>query len=335
MRTIPRGKLRPELLEEIVLPFIGVDDPQVIIKPQVGFDAGAVELDGKCLVMSTDPVIGVPSNFFGFFMVHYSVSDVAMFGAKPRWLLPTIMLPEEFSTEELRNIMRQIDEECKRLGIATIKGHTGVYPGIKEPIGSSTVIGIASRERMVTSAGARVGDTIIATKSIGLETAVALAFKYERELNKKFGKELVNCVKGLVYSETCVDEALLAYEVGATAMHDATEGGLIVCLAEITRNSNVGCKIYESKLPRSAYVKKILDHFKIEPTTCSSTGTLVVTMNTQKALDYVDKLKKKGVQASIIGEIVDRRERNMFHRIDDRVEVFPKSVDDPYSRLLY
>jgi hydrogenase maturation factor len=335
LRTIARGKLRPELLEEMVLPFIGIDDPQVIIKPRVGFDVGVVELDGQYLAMSTDPVIGVPSEFFGFFMVHYSASDVAMSGAKPRWLLPTIMLPEGFPIEKLREIMHQIDEELKKLGMGTVKGHTGVYPAIEEPTGASTVIGTVTREEIVTSAGARIGDMIIATKSMGLETAVALAFKHEILLKEKLGDELVDHVKKSVFSETCVDEALLAHEVGVTAMHDATEGGLFICLSEITRNSSVGCRIYESEIPRTAEIEKILDYFDIEPTTCSSTGTLIVTMDVQKSSEYLKKLEKRGIQASIIGEIVDKKERNTFHRRDGRVDLFPTTVDDPYSHLLY
>ena len=335
MPRLVRGKLRSELLEEIVLPYVGIDDPQVIIKPRVGFDAGVVEVGDKCFVMSTDPVVGVPPEFFGFFLVHYSASDVALFGARPRWFLPTIMLPEGFSTGKLREMMRQIDGECRKLGVATVKGHTGVYPAIEEPVGASTVIGVASRSRLVTPGGAEVRDAIVATKGIGMETATALAFRYGRELSRKLGRDVVDSAKRLVYEETCVRDALISCEVGVNAMHDATEGGLIVCLSEIALNSNVGCKIYESRLPMPPATERILEHFQVEPAICSSTGTLVATMTAERAQEYLKKLKQEEIHASIIGEIVEKHEGNTFHRRDGKVEAFPKKVSDPYSRLLY
>ena len=58
----------------------------VIVPPKPGFDAGAHKISNNmCVVIATDPCLGVPMEWFGWFLIHYSASDVAVFGAQPRF----------------------------------------------------------------------------------------------------------------------------------------------------------------------------------------------------------------------------------------------------------
>lgn len=95
MKKIKLGKIDPERLRKMILPHLGTRNSRVLVGPEVGFDAGVFQVDNnKLMVVANDPVLGVPLDFFGFFMFHFSASDVAVFGAVPKYVISTILLPE-------------------------------------------------------------------------------------------------------------------------------------------------------------------------------------------------------------------------------------------------
>ena len=120
------GKLAPEELRNI----LGCikKNKQVLVPPLMGYDSGVYLLGDKCVVVSTDPCIGVPEEWFGWLLIHYAASDVALFGAKPeRWLSYLIPRPSEKnamilkknSTRFVRNYSNY--EESIERGIVTGK----------------------------------------------------------------------------------------------------------------------------------------------------------------------------------------------------------------------
>ena len=68
-------------------------DQRVVVSPQLGFDAGVHRLDNdRYLVVSTDPCIGVPEEWFGWLLINYVASDVALFGAKMEFCTVNLLL---------------------------------------------------------------------------------------------------------------------------------------------------------------------------------------------------------------------------------------------------
>ena len=61
-------------------------DSRVIIPPMVGYDSGVHIFDGKYMVVATDPCTGVPEDWFGYLLINYAASDVALSGAETRVL---------------------------------------------------------------------------------------------------------------------------------------------------------------------------------------------------------------------------------------------------------
>src|SRR5665647_1321646 len=77
------GKLAPEDLQKI----LGCikKDFRVIVPPMIGYDVGVHLLHGKYVAVATDPCTGVPKEWFGWLLINYAASDVALFGAKPEF----------------------------------------------------------------------------------------------------------------------------------------------------------------------------------------------------------------------------------------------------------
>jgi hydrogenase expression/formation protein HypE len=179
------GKLSTEELQKL-LSCIKPDN-RVVVPPQVGFDAGVHRLGDKYVVVATDPCVGVPEEWFGYLLINYAASDLALFGARPEFCTITLMGPKTTHPQKFQTVMKQVCNAAEELGVAIVRGHTGTYDGISELIGVCTAYGTVTQERLITPANALPGDLILCTKPIGLETAVNFALMHKAQAQKLFG----------------------------------------------------------------------------------------------------------------------------------------------------
>ncbi|MBP1912986.1 AIR synthase family protein [Thermococcus stetteri] len=326
---LPPGKLRNDLLREVVFPNLGVEDVKVVYGPREGFDSAVLEYeDDHYLVVATDPTLGVPEGTFGFFVYHFASSDVAVFGARPRWLVVDLLFPEGTSREFLETMMKDLNAECHKYGSTIIGGHTGVYPSISEPTATTTAMGIVRKDELKLPL-AKPGDKIVVTAKVGLEFAVSAAYFRAGELSKVLSKKELMRLKRSFYFETVVPDALVAKPF-VRGMHDATEGGL-TALHEIADNSGVGFRVYSEKLHLDPLVRKVLDFYNLEPWSVSSTGTLIAITPPENVNSIITELLKNGILAFELGEFTEERDRVLVEEEEEKS--FPEFTEDPYVRL--
>ena len=182
---LPPGKIPPEKLKELVFNRLGAPGERVLIGADLGIDASAIDFGERVLVASTDPITGAEERI-GFYAVNVNANDVATFGARPKWFLVSILLPEGSDEKTLEGIMEDLHRSASRLGIAIVGGHTEVTPGLKRPIVVGTMLGEVERGKLVTSNGAKPGDAIILTKWAGLEGTSIIASERAEELERAF-----------------------------------------------------------------------------------------------------------------------------------------------------
>lgn len=328
------GKLSTENLKKL-LSYIKKDS-RVIIPPLPGFDSGVHLINDKYLVVSTDPCIGVPEKWFGWFLIHYVASDIALFGAKPEFCTINLLGPPTTKPQVFYKIMKQACSAADNLEMAVVTGHSGTYEGLSTMVGTCTAYGMASKDKLITPGGAKPGDYILCVKPIGLEIVVNFALTHKALAEELFGIERIRKLVKLVPLQSCVREALLLAGMdGVHAMHDATEGGLTAALNEMAEASKVGFKIEFEKvqIPKEVYtLQKYFQLSEEQILSMSSTGTILAAIN-PKAKDEVQKaLKKINVKSSILGVFI----KNM-HRIivkNGKETPFPKKADDPYERIM-
>ncbi len=323
------GKIDRATFDKLIFPRLGKADRSVLVGPQHGVDAAVIELpDGNMMVIAEDPTFGMPvlMPHFGWAIVHICASDVAVLGVKPRYLTICLMLPPGTPDSTLENIWVEMHEECLKLGIAIVGGHTGIYPGIGYPLnGGCTVIGIGKKSELTPASNAKVGDRVIMTKGPAIEATGVLALQAEKALEKRFGAALVEKGKKLFFEMTVVKDALTAAP-HAHAMHDATEGGLLNGVYEIAAASGTGVTLYEDRIVIPPEVGAVCEYFKIDPLISVSEGTLVITASADKSPRILSDLKKAGIDAWDIGEITPK-ERIFVRRSGRRQELQPVMVD--------
>ena len=136
----------------------------------IGYDAGVHRLGDQYVVVAADPCTGVPEEWFGWLLINYAASDVALSGAKPQFCTITLLGPRPTDPASFQKLMKQTCKAADELDIAIVRGHTGMYDSVKEVLGVCTVYGTVKPEKLITSGGAKPGDYIFCTKPLGAET---------------------------------------------------------------------------------------------------------------------------------------------------------------------
>lgn len=331
MRSFRTGKIPSDILVRNVFGYKGKADPSVLLGSSIGEDAALVSLGDNVLVLKTDPVTGTTSDI-GWLAVHINANDIACRGARPRWFLCDLLLPEKSDVTILDEIMRQVDRAAREIGVAVAGGHTEVTPGLRRPIVVGCMIGVTKMKKFVTSNGARPGDSVIMTKSIGIEGTSILASDFARKLRARSSAQLVTKGKSLGRLISVVDDAMTAVRAGGVhAMHDPTEGGLLQGIWELAEASKVGFHIHESNINVKPETKRICSILGVNPLRLMSSGCLLVAADKRRSSAILERLKKNGIQSSIIGAFTPRRMGRKLVSLDGSVaEIGPSERDELY-----
>jgi hydrogenase expression/formation protein HypE len=328
------GKLTGEELKKLLN--CVRSEPRVVVPPMPGYDAGAHLIGDKCLVVATDPCIGVPDDWLGWLLINYAASDVALFGAKPEFCTITLLGPPATVPSVFQGIMKQVCVAADELGMAIVRGHTGTYAGLSKVLGVCTAYGIATKEKLVTPGNAKAGDLILLTKSLGLETLVNFSLTLTALAERLLGTKTAKTLASQARSQSCVKEALLLAEInGVHALHDATEGGVTAALNEVAEASKLGFNVDFEKIPISPEMLTLQRHFRLtdeQILSSSSTGTIIAAVDPNSKQEIEKRLPKIGVSVSYVGTFT-REKTRMLMQNGERKQ-FPQIADDPYERIL-
>jgi len=232
------GKVPPDALLRSVFPFLGMRGRGVIIRTGIGRDAAVIGRGTRVLVFSTDPITGTTAHI-GAHSVVINANDIATTGAKPIWYLCTLLLPPGSNEALLRRIMMEIDEASRELEIEVIGGHTEITAGLTRPIIAGFMVGEESAGKVLSANAGRAGDSILLTKTSGIEGTAILASDYEERLHLQPSR--LGQAKRLSKRISVVKEALAIAKIpGVHAMHDPTDGGVLNGLCEIAESSRLG-----------------------------------------------------------------------------------------------
>lgn len=340
------GKLKKELMENLIYRNLGLSDENLAVPPMSGVDFSVIDIGDFSLIIEVDPFFVVPEYGWersAWFAVNILASDVAVSGVQPKYLFVDLNLPLQMSEDDLEKLWLNTHKECLRLGITIAGGHTGWYYGTDFPmIGGAVMIGITSKGNYVTPQMARPGDYVLMTKGPGIETAGILAVMFPEVIEKYYGKEFAMLAEKIFWEQSVVEDALTLAKIGlksgVTSMHDATEYGVWGALHDIKDASGYGIRVFEDKLFVKQEVVKTIELFsrltriEVDVYTSISEGTLIATVKPEKALEAINLLKEKNIQASIIGIVTESNEVELVKKDSSREKISRPDVD-PFWQL--
>lgn len=306
------GKISPDIFRELIYPRLGAASPDVLIGPRSGVDAAVVNLGGKAVSLTTDPVFIVPEYGWeraAWFAINILLSDSVTSGLKPKYLTIDLNLPMGITKDQLSLVWQVIHDQCASNGVSIVTGHTARYENCGYPfVGGATVIGEGELNQYVGPEFVKPGDKIIITKGPAIEACGIFAAMFPGFLARKFGADFSRKAQDIFYKMSVVEDALVAVSVGVrdngvTVMHDATECGIWGGLYEIAEAAGMGVTIEKDQIVIEDGVKEICALFGIDPFASISEGTLLLTCRAHKAEAILSALAAKGIKASVAGEI--------------------------------
>jgi hydrogenase expression/formation protein HypE len=330
MSLLP-GKLPPAVLQSL-LRYRGAADRRVILGPAFGEDAAVIDLGSQYLILKSDPVT-FTADEIGWYAVHVNANDIAVMGAQPAWFQATIIVPPRTTVATVRRIFRDIDRSARGLGIAVTGGHTEVSPAVTQPVVAGDMQGVLQRNRLVTSAGAKVGDALVVTKAAGIEGTSIIARSFARDARKVLGSAGQRDAARFHHRPgiSVVTEALLAARAGATAMHDPTEGGIAAALYELATASRKRLVVDLDRIPVLPHTARLCAHFGLRPLGLIGSGALLMTVPEPKLVSIVAALQHRHIPATCIGRVASGT--GVEARRDGKRVRFEWSQRDELTRL--
>jgi thiamine-monophosphate kinase len=290
----------------------------------VGDDAAVLEFKNTQTLVSTDLLIEgvhfdlsyVPLKHLGYKAVVVNLSDLFAMHATPSQITVSIAVSNRFPLEALEELYQGIGLACKNYNIDLVGGDT--TSSTQGLIISITALGSASKEKIVRRNGAKENDLIVVSGDLGGAYAGLQILEREKAVFKvnpnsqpdlssytySIGRQLKPEARGDVI------DLLNSLEIVPTAMIDISDG-LSSELLHISKASQVGCHIYEEKLPIDPEVLSICEEFKFNSTTAALNGgedyELLFTID-QK--DY-EKIKNHPL-LTVIGHCADLKRGNQL-----------------------
>lgn len=344
------GKVSPEFFNEVIYPFLGSKRRDVLVGPQHGVDTGIIKIgDGNVLAVTTDPIYIVPQYGWekaAWFAWHILASDITTTGFPPSHVIVDFNLPMGITEEQFQTVWRVFHRESEKYGASIVAGHTARYTGTDYPmVGGATFLAVGPEESYLSPRMAKADDVLVVTKGAAIEATGIFANTFPETVRKNLGENVYKEASALFYKMSTVEDALTAViigvrEEGVTAMHDATECGVIGGIFEVAQSSRKGVYLKKEKIPVLPSVKEVCSLFGMDPYISISEGTLVITVRPHKVDELLEVLGEKGIEASIVGELTKKREFWIEEKgikkplVHPRVDPFWPAIDKAFRANL-
>jgi len=331
---LPVGKLPAALLADLLARYAR-PGPGVVVGPGIGRDATVLDWGDRYLVAKTDPIT-FATDTIGWYVVHVNANDMAAMGATPRWFLATVLLPEGRTTPAMaEEIFAQISRACREMEVSLCGGHTEITYGLDRPIVVGQMLGEVARDRLVTSAGAQVGDAILLTKGIAVEGTAIIAREKAAELIDDYPAEWITHCQNFLFNPgiSVVRDAQVVTAVARVhAMHDPTEGGLATGLHELAQASGVGLLIRREAIPILPETAVLARRFGLDPLGLIASGSLLIALPLDDAPVAIKALREAGIQAGVIGQVWEPA-RGVKLESGGQIDDLPHFARDEIARL--
>lgn len=290
----------------------------------IGDDAAVIDAGEDFVLISTDMLVEgihfdlsyMPIQHLGYKAVAVNVSDIAAMNGKAEQITVSIALSNRFSLEAIDALYAGIKSACDSYGVDLVGGDTTA--SMSGLIISISVVGRVKKENVVYRSGAKPTDIICVTGDLGAAFMGLQILEREKEVfltnpDMQPGIEQYEYLVGRqLKAEARTDIVFELAELGIlpTSMIDVSDG-LASELFHLGKNSNVGVRIFEDKIPIDSLTFETAIEFKMDPVTCALNGgedyELLFTIS-QADFEKV----KNHADIHFIGYVHEKKEQNIL-----------------------
>ncbi|MEZ5920741.1 MAG: hydrogenase expression/formation protein HypE [Parvularculaceae bacterium] len=296
-------------------------------------DAAPLQLDpGAEILMTTDGFIVQPLEFpggdIGSLAVHGTVNDLAVSGARPRYLTLSAIIEEGLELRLLDRIAASAAAAAKEAGVRIIAGDTKVTPRGSGGGLYLTTAGVGEKPRNVCL-GMRFikpGDAVLVSGPVGDHGVAVMLAREDFDLKGDIRSDSANVI--------ALTQALLPLG-GLCFMRDPTRGGLATVACEIAAATGRQVRLYESAIPVRPAVSSVCDILGYDPYYLACEGRVVAIVEREISDEALARWQAlpEGEKAAIIGEVRDGAAHAVLETEIGGERILEELEDDPLPRI--
>jgi thiamine-monophosphate kinase len=291
----------------------------------IGDDAAVVDLGNEeVMLISTDMLVEgihfdlsyMPIHHLGYKAVSVNVSDIAAMNGKAEQITVSMALSNRFSVEAIDALYQGIKMACENYNLDLVGGDT--TSSTSGLVLSITVVGRAKKSNVAYRSGAKVNDIICVTGDLGAAFVGLQTLEREKEVyladpNMQPNLQRYEYLVGRQLKPEARTDIVFDLEeanVIPTSMIDVSDG-LASEIFHLSKQSGVGVRLYEDKIPIDHMAYETAIEFKLDPIVCALNGgedyELLFT------IDKGDQEKlKKHPDIHMIGYVHERKDQNVM-----------------------
>lgn len=294
------GALSRQLTEQLIYPILRNDAYSELA------DATAFEIPGRTF-LTTDTYVVDPPFFpggdIGTLGVFGTCNDLAVCGARPRYLTVGLVLEEGFALADLRRVLESIRRAAEQAGVLVISGDTKVVPSGKGGgiFLNTAGVGEALGDHRLSARNITTGDSVLISGPVGSHGLAILAAREKLKIGASLRSDCAPLFP--------LCEALYGLGADLRFMRDATRGGAAAVLNEaVSGNAECGIEVEETAFPVTGAVAAASDLLGLNPLEIANEGVMVAVVARGAADEALSLLRsfEAGRRASRIGEVCER-----------------------------
>ncbi|MDP8266201.1 MAG: hydrogenase expression/formation protein HypE [Candidatus Aceula meridiana] len=266
-------------------------------------DGAVLDISGGKIATTTDSFVVYPLFFpggdIGSLAVHGTVNDLAMCGARPKYLTAGFILEEGLPMETLWRVVNSMQQAAQDAGVQIVAGDTKVVDKGKADgiFINTTGIGIIEHDREILPQSIEEGDVIVLSGDIGRHGIAIMAVRE--------GLSFESEIKSDAASLSDLVMKIFDTKASIKCLRDLTRGGLATSLVEIAKTSGLSIEIEEKKISVREDVNAACEILGLDPLYVANEGRFICFVPPQDA-DKVLKVMMshpQGKGAGIIGYV--------------------------------
>jgi len=218
------------------------------------------------------------------------------------------VFPESVKEREIKELTRKVDAACRKCGAVLSGGHTEISDLVTKTLITVTAVGKRVGEPLFLTR-AKAGMDLVLTKWVALEACAAITADIDRklQLDEHFNNNYLDPVKYYREYLSVEQEAIIAAENGAVAMHDLSEGGIFSALWDLTEAAKRGFEVDLRAIPITQEAVEISTFFDLNPYRLKSAGSLLIVCEDGALMEKC--LEACEIPAKKIGRITDNNDK--------------------------
>ncbi|WP_296862606.1 methanogenesis marker 2 protein [uncultured Methanobrevibacter sp.] len=271
----------------------------------IGDDASAIDIgNNQVVLIAADGIWGQIMNvnpyWAGYCAVLVNVNDIAAMGGKPLAMVNIMSIKNDDIYEDL---LRGINDGCLKFGVPMVGGH--LHPdGDSDSLGVA-IVGIAQKDKIITSFGAEVGDKVIVAIDLDGKPHEMFSLNWDTTYDKdaKLVRDQISAVQYLAENDYI------------KSGKDISNPGILGTLEMLLETSKKGAVVNLEDIPKNENMEWV-DWLRVYP------GSGFVFTADEDYCGYIKEyLARFSIEAEVVGEITDSNSLYLTY-CDEKIEVF-------------